>query len=288
MKRILLFSAISMAFASNSYAFEQNDTIVNVSDAKQVQIVTNDSVLNISIDGIKENPAYHFEYKQSIKGNVTSFIEEQANWDFSILPLPGQKKKKKINVNSTYVDLGLSSAVNAPSNMNVNIGASWSIYWNVCNLVSIQGRRSALSIGVGFGWKNFRLKDDLRFSKIGNKIELTEYPENASIDFSRIKQFHISFPLSFAYSFSKNAYIDIAAILNLNTHASIKTRYSLDGKKQKDLDNKIHHNPTSVDFRLALYWKNLGWYVKYNPVNVLNTTYGPKFQTWSTGISLGI
>ena len=128
----------------------------------------------------------------------------------------------------------------------------------------------------------------MRFCKTGNKISLENYPENAEIDFSRVKLFHLSFPLSFSYALGKTGYADIAVIPNLNTYASIKTRYKLDGDRQKDFNKKIHHNATTVDFRLALYWKNLGCYFKYNPVNVFNTTYGPKFQTFTTGITVGL
>ena len=293
MRRILLTFALMAASVSGACAFEQTDTIVNVCDAKQVSVVTSDSLLEVNINGQKDNPSYRFNFRHPLSERATTVISESSEWDFSFFSMPGSKKwqpnkSRHLDVNTTYIDLGLSSAVNADSRLNVNMGSSWEIYLNLCSLVGIEGKKSALNLGFGFGWRNFRLKDDVRFCKTGNKISLENYPENAEIDFSRVKLFHLSFPLSFSYALGKTGYADIAVIPNLNTYASIKTRYKLDGDRQKDFNKKIHHNTTTVDFRLALYWKNLGCYFKYNPVNVFNTTYGPKFQTFTTGITIGL
>lgn len=229
MRRILLTFALMAASVSGACAFEQTDTIVNVCDAKQVSVVTSDSLLEVNINGQKDNPSYRFNFRHPLSERATTVISESSEWDFSFFSMPGSKKwqpnkSRHLDVNTTYIDLGLSSAVNADSRLNVNMGSSWEIYLNLCSLIGIEGKKSALNLGFGFGWRNFRLKDDVRFCKTGNKISLENYPENAEIDFSRVKLFHLSFPLSFSYALGKTGYADIAVIPNLNTYASIKTR----------------------------------------------------------------
>lgn len=238
MRRILLTFALMAAGVSGACAFEQTDTIVNVCDAKQVSVVTSDSLLEVNINGQKDNPSYRFNFRHPLSERATTVISESSDWDFSFFSMPGSKKwqpnkSRHLDVNTTYIDLGLSSTVNADSRLNVNMGSSWEIYLNLCSLIGIEGKKSALNLGFGFGWRNFRLKDDVRFCKTGNKISLENYPENAEIDFSRVKLFHMSFPLSFSYALGKTGYADIAVIPNLNTYASIKTRYKLDGDRQK-------------------------------------------------------
>ena len=50
MRRILLTFALMAASVSGACAFEQTDTIVNVCDAKQVSVVTSDSLLEVNIN----------------------------------------------------------------------------------------------------------------------------------------------------------------------------------------------------------------------------------------------
>lgn len=288
MKKTVFTFVACLAFSASAFANVKNDTIVNINDAKNVQVISDNNNIKITIKGLEKDPNYYFSYQQKdANDNSASLLENLENWDFNILPLHKKNKEKYQNRNSTYVDLGLTAAINGPEGSKVNMANSWEIYWNVCDLISFKNKRSEVSVGFGLGWRNFRLKDGKRFYKDGNNVIIANYPDGAIIDFSRIKQFHVSFPVSYTYSFSKHANIDFSAIFNLNTYSSIKTRYSLDGEKQKDFSKKIHQTPTSVDFRLGINWRNIGVYVKYSPINVINSSFGPKFQPITTGISLG-
>ena len=149
--------------------------------------------------------------------------------------------------------------------------------------------RFSYGFGVGTNWKNFRMTDEVRFSREpnGNTV-LTNYPEGAHIGFSRAKVFSWTVPFEVKYYLSDEVSISASSIVNFNTHASLKTRYTIDdGLSVKDLDEKLHPNPVTVDFMGHVKYGAFGFYVKYSPCNVFESGKGPKFQSWSTGITFG-
>ena len=78
----------------------------------------------------------------------------------------------------------------------------------------------------------------------------------------------------------------VGAIVNFNTHASLKTRYKLEGQEYKLTDNNIHQTPVTVDLQASISYKSVGFYVKYSPCKVLDTAYGPEFTALSVGLVL--
>lgn len=72
-----------------------------------------------------------------------------------------------------------------------------------------------------------------RFIKEGSNLVLGSYPEGADIQFSRIKIFSWSVPMMISHKFKNGLGFDLGAIINFNTHASLKTRYKLDGNPIK-------------------------------------------------------
>lgn len=90
----------------------------------------------------------------------------------------------------------------------------------------------------------------------------------------------------FSHEFENKLGFSLGAIVNFNTHASLKTRYNLGDEKVKLTDNNIHQTPVTVDFQVSISCKAVGIYVKYSPCNILDTSYGPKFSALSAGIIL--
>ena len=143
-----------------------------------------------------------------------------------------------------------------------------------------------LSMGFGLNWKNWRMTSRNRFIKDNGNIVIGDYPENADIQFSRIKVFSLTVPLTYTQHIYDKIYLSVGPIININTHASIKTRYKEDGVKVKETDSNIHQSPITVDLMANLRFKSIGLYFKYSPNNVLDTDYAPKFKSISTGLTL--
>lgn len=143
---------------------------------------------------------------------VTTYAQDRANsWSFSVLTDDIQLKKtqhksKSENfLNIGGLGFGFVNGLNTPQDMNVSMGSSMEIFFNLfsCGRKYNHGRHK-LGIGMGFNWKNYRMTGYTRFVKEGAGISLSPYPDNANIDFSRLKIFSITFPLEYKYKFHKD------------------------------------------------------------------------------------
>ena len=141
-------------------------------------------------------------------------------------------------------------------------------------------------MGFGMTWRNYRMTGRTRFIKDGDKLVLGAYPEGSDIKFSRLKVFSLTVPFMINQSLGRKVVFSVGPVVNFNTHASLKTRYTLNGEKVKEKNNNIHQNRMTVDLMAKLRFNSLGVYAKYSPSDMLNTDFGPKFRSFSTGITL--
>lgn len=288
MKTSLLIAAIAAA-AVPATASTVNDTIADVRDADHVVVTAADSTVTVTIRGREGNHDYALDYTKNIAADGdTYFSENTGKWDFDFGSLTTAKKRKHYK-RTTYmggIHFGLVSAAGAKDGVDVDMAASreigaelFGVRYRVCSRVSV-------SVGLGIDWRNYRMVENRRFVKQDGAVSVVDYPEGAEADFSRIKVFSLTVPFRYRWDLTKTVRFDAAAILDFNTYASIKTRYTLDGHKHKDMTKNIRQTPVTVDFKFGASWKDVGLYVKYSPCNVLKSGYGPRFKSLSVGFAL--
>lgn len=290
----MILLATSFLAATSLYAAQQDSlTVTNtvqIEKPDRVTLTQSDNQLTIDIEGEEGNPDFQYTREVNVSSSEPVVTKERSsNWDFNI-PFRKQKKYIRRRYNEFVIKdfkLGLSKVTNAPKNLNANMASSWeittpSLGWAYYPWYS----KTSFSIGIACSWRNYRMTGKNRFIKEGSEITLGKYPEGADIEFSRIKVFSWSIPLMFSYESSNKLGFSLGTIVNLNTHASLKTRYKLDGEKIKLTDNNIHQTPVTIDFQASISCKSVGIYVKYSPCNILDTSYGPKFSALSAGIIL--
>lgn len=290
----MILLATSFLAATSLYAAQQDSlTVTNtvqIEKPDRVTLTQSDNQLTIDIEGEEGNPDFRYTREVNVSSSEPVVTKERSsNWDFNI-PFRKQKKYIRRRYNEFVIKdfkLGLSKVTNAPENLNANMASSWeittpSLGWAYYPWYS----KTSFSIGIAYSWRNYRMTGKNRFIKEGSEITLGKYPEGADIEFSRIKVFSWSIPLMFSYESSNKLGFSLGTIVNLNTHASLKTRYKLDGEKIKLTDNNIHQTPVTIDFQASISCKSVGIYVKYSPCNILDTSYGPKFSALSAGIIL--
>ena len=316
MKRRSFFVATALFVASAAFATEQSDTLV-VKNPSEVTVVNNDSSCVITIQGKNGNP--EFSYRQIIpltKDAPTLINESNTEWNFKMPffstsvkegkqgtvtmtkhPTTTRVKKHRwenttpqLNIGLGCFGIGYVSSLNTPADMHTEMFDSYE-FLGPRLMFMYQPRMSRFSYGIGVGtnWKNFRMTDDVRFNRESNgDVTLTNYPEGAHIGFSRAKVFSWTVPLEVKYYITDKVSFSASSIVNFNTYASLKTRYTTpEGQGVKQLDTHLHQNPVTVDFMGHLKFGAIGWYVKYSPCNVFESNRGPKFQSWSTGITFG-
>ena len=290
MKRILFLTL--MAAATTAFAAE-NDTLV-IEKPQRVTIITGDSLQSIRVKGKEGDNS--FDYQNTIQLIDSNYVSTETYnkslWD--LMPF-GKKKdcEKRGNMQFALIasfSVGFTTAVGAADGVNIPVGPSWEFMWDIAQIQvrPWKERNHYFYTRFGLDWRNYRMTDQNRFvEQPDGRIVTTPYPQGSNPDFSRIKVLSLTVPFTYGFfPFKQGLFrgFEIGPVLNFNVYSSIKTRYRIDGEKQKDITKGLHRNPVTVDLMVKLQMKYFNIYAKYSPCNVLDTAYGPKFRSVSFGV----
>ena len=247
---------------------------------------------------------YTFKIQQQsiLTETRTVYKETSSNWDFNIPFVKQEKQREKqyrpyanfeFNLlNNLEFGMGLVAAHSQAPGMSADFdNAGMEFFLN--NLFSWEYRpfnKTHLYLGFGVDWKNYKMKGENRFVKENDKVIIAPYPEGTEINYSRIRVFSLTLDLMLRQNFNHNISIEAGPIINFNTSASTKTRYTICTGNEKEgvreRNNRIHQRPITVDFKAQLNISPIGFYFKYSPMNVLDTNYGPEFKSMSAGLAI--
>ncbi|MBR4845339.1 MAG: hypothetical protein IKU98_02855 [Bacteroidaceae bacterium] len=292
-KKTIALVTLMMSVTS---VFAQQETFLQ---PQKVVIESNSDSMSITIEGRQGEP--DFEYSRTVylaQDEVVVTRERRtASIEFNIPFMNNTKtKEKSYSENKSHskvkmrgFGVGFVDALETPTGMNVDMGASYELMVpSIFEWAWYPGHSSFnLSIGIGLNWKNYRMTDRNRFIPEGNDILIGPYPEGATIEFSRLKVFSWTVPMLMSYEFNDWVEFRLGPVVNLNTHASLKTRYSLNEEEKKETHNLKHYNRLTIDLMGAVCIKRLAYYVKYSPCDVLDIDYAPSFKGISSGLILG-
>ena len=228
--------------------------------------------------------------------------DHPGGWDFSLPFMNSSREKEHANnykllengrdrapyPHCTSFQFGFISGVDEAPGVNIDMGQSFEL--ELRNLVAFSSRLSShsfFSLGFGLSWRNYRMTGNTRFDKDGSgRIVTTGYPEGASPKFSRFKVLSIAIPLEYRYKITSRFGFGFGPVFNWNVYGSMKTKYKLDGGTHKYTDKTIHQRVLTIDWLLRVYNPVINFYVKYSPMNVLKSDWGPQFQSVSFGIEI--
>ena len=290
MNKFLVLALSLLIGGLGSYANTVQDTIIVVNQAKKVTIEKKHNSMAVKVEGSAENPDYFYSQRMEVDSTAAVIIEEKnADWDFNIPFINKNSKTKKYRGNLCVggFGFGVVNAIETSEGMDMDMGSSYE--FSLDHLLRFNYNvlpATSVSMGFGMTWRNYRMTGRTRFIKDGDKLVLGAYPEGSDIKFSRLKVFSLTVPFMINQSLGRKVVFSVGPVVNFNTHASLKTRYTLNGEKVKEKNNNIHQNRMTVDLMAKLRFNSLGVYAKYSPSDMLNTDFGPKFRSFSTGITL--
>lgn len=287
--RFILLAMAIVAGALQSNAQEKQETFI-IEQPDKVILETTDNRMSVIVEGKKGDADYRYVREVTLDSdNPVVSKQRSADWDFNIpfikKEMPEHRHRNEVLVGG--LGIGWVTALNAPEGMNVDMGASyefmgptieWRYYPNYTGL--------SFSWGVGVNWKNYRMTGLTRFVKEDNQVKLADYPEGAEVKFSRLKVFSWTMPFMLNYDITRKIDFSVGPVINFNTHASLKTRYTLDGKKVKETAKDLHQSRVTVDLLATFSVGSIGIYAKYSPCKVLNTDFGPDFRGFSAGMTI--
>lgn len=283
MKQTLLLLPLA-ALALTSQA-QTSDTLV-IDRPQKVVIVDTDTSHRIDIYGNSQTPDAHVSRTWG-NGSLDESVET-SDWGLSSVVLSSSKRAGESEIVSSGLAFGFVTAQGGPAGMDIAMGKSYELSWD--NVISHRrrlGPKSYFSVGLGFGWKNFRMSHSNMFLVDDGHISVSGYPADmTSRKFSRIKVFSLRVPVEYSVKTALGVFT-IGPVVNINTYASVKTRYKTAEGKRKLLDKHIHQTPVTIDIK-AKYrlCDGVNLYAKYAPCHVIRSSYGPAFSSWSVGIEL--
>lgn len=295
MKKLMILMLLAIIATTSKASNADNDTLT-IEKPNKVQIITGDSIQKIKVYGREGDDKYTYESNiQLVDSNYVSETSiNKDSWSFDFvghnskgLAYPLERKSL-----SSRVGIGLCSAIGPDEGISVSMGSSWEIFWTIAAYECFAyAKKDGFSVGFGLDWRNYRMTGFNYFSKANDgTISVEKYPVGTEPDFSRIKVFSLQIPLMWQHRFNKNWSFALGPVINFNTYASIKNKYTdADGKKHKDVLKHIHQKPFTIDIMAELNILNeISVYCKYSPMNILNSDYSNKcnFQSLSFGIYL--
>ena len=217
--------------------------------------------------------------------------EKPGGWDFEVIGMKVRKTSSTTEIKaslSSDFSFGFIGGVCQDKDVSIDMGQSFEIEWG--NVISSKvhiGKKDYVSIGLGFDWRNYRVTGFKMFQKDGQGvITMQDYPEGVEPKFSRIHTFSLAIPLKYYHYFNKHIYFAVGPELYFTPYGSLKTRYYENDESKKITAGNVHQNRFSVGVGAEVIIHHVGVYYKYNPFNVLNTSYGPKFSTMTAGIKV--
>ena len=292
MKKLTILCLLALTAQAKA---ADNDTLT-INSPRKVSIITGDSVQKVKVYGREGDENYTYESSiQLVDSNYVSETTINKDWGFSV-GIIGNRGMEGYpysgNSLSMRLGFGLCSAIGADAPVSVSTTSSWEIIWTIAEWSHYDiGCNDGFSAGFGIGWRNYRMTGFDYFSK-GDEgvVSVEHYPAGYEPNFSRIKVFSLQVPIIWNHRFGKRWGFALGPVINFNTYASIKNRYTdANGQKHKDIIKHIHQKPVTVDLMLnvnVLNWVN--FYCKYSPMNILQSSFanGTNFQSLSFGIYL--
>lgn len=284
MKQTLFFLFLCVSTMSHAAV---NDTLV-VNKPNTVTIISNDSIMNITVEGREGKDEYTYNRKVQLAASpIVRENYEGRDWDNNIPKVKVGDDDSKMEA-TAHFGLGFTSPTNVPSGMEFSTFKSWEIFFTpiVFDLYVNKAKGDLISLGLGFDWRNYRMTNDVRFMKSDDgKVVLGGYPQGATKKFSRVKVFSLNFPLIYQHKFDRNWGVGIGPVFNFNTYGSLKTSYKLEGGKHKYVEKNIGQKKFTIDAMLILENPIIDLYIKYSPMEVLKDS-DLDFQALSFGIYL--
>lgn len=189
--------------------------------------------------------------------------------------------------------VGFINTPGAPDNMNTAMGRSVEVDWsNIVGLGVRAGKHGEFTLGMGLLWRNYKMTDTNLFRQDAQgNLSIESYPMGSNPKFSRLHTTSLTLPLQYRHTFKHGWRIALGPELAFNClkdkRYSLKTRYTLADQQQKEDARGVHVNDLNVNLYASVMWKHrIGLYMRWSPSNVMDTSYGPEFQSLSVGFRI--
>lgn len=285
MKKIVLTIAMAASLAVTAAATEVSDTIKVVENPQSVTVTrTSDGLTNVMVVGNVDNKEDAYSYTSSVIAIENTPVEE---WGLS-LPFLKAKREKKTNYiwfQQTYIGIPfvLSGPTGLDQSIECGIGQLVGVSWKPCQ------SGPGFAIGVGIHYEQYSLHAGKIFGKDGDRLTINSLGEKFTNPSSRLRNFGFTVPVTINQSIYKGFSVSVGVGMRFNTYTKATSSFSKDDVRYKRDFKGLQQRVLNYELYGAIGWDDMAaLYVRYTPVSLFKSAYGPSFETLSIGITLGM
>lgn len=291
MKKLVLTFAMVASLAATAAATEVADTIKVVENPQSVIVTrTPDGLTNVMVvSNADDKEDAYYSYTSSVMaidvpGNQITSDEE---WGLS-LPFLKAKKVKKTNYiwfQQTYIGIPfvLSGPTGLDQSIECGIGQLVGVSWKPCQ------SGPGFSIGVGIHYEQYSLHAGRIFGKDGDRLTINPLGEEYTDPSSRLRNFGFTVPVTINQSIYEGFSVSVGVGMRFNTFTKATSSFSKDNVRYKRDFKSLQQRELNYELYGAIGWDDVAaLYVRYTPVSLFKSAYGPRFETLSIGITLGM
>ena len=185
-----------------------------------------------------------------------------------------------------HLGVGVNLVSDAPDGYSFAPFKSWDVRWTPFSFeYTPKNASQTYSIGLGFNWRNFGLKDNgTAFVKGGDVVGLGLFPAGTGSHYSSVHLLSLNVPLLFTQRINKNFAFSLGPVVNFNTGAWLKSDYKTGDVVTNLTTKKVGQRPVTVDIFAEFEAYGVGLFCKYAPMSVFKKDRGPEFKSFTVGL----
>lgn len=211
-----------------------------------------------------------------------------------------EKKEKKFTGHWAGFEAGLNDLLNkdftfAGTNpetrfLDLNTGKSWNFNLNCIQYSLPMSSGSGWVTGLGIEWNNYCFDNNNCIGKdsLGDIIPVYP-PVGASYTKTKLNTTYLTLPLLLEFQFGpeKKGFISLGAIGGLKIYSNTKTKYYLEGEKEKNrVKGDFSLSPVRYALTVRLGYKFVKFYVNYEMTPLFTKNTNPEVYPINVGLIL--
>ncbi len=315
---------VSGASLAKAFDLETETTEVNISGASNARVMAN-TMLTGEVSGtstlaIKEEPvsqSINLSGLATIINEKNEVVSESRPFTDTVKVRVGSREvtitdgrtittsrapaRRSFRKNWTGLELGINgfltpeNKIDLPADQSYldlryekSVAVNLNIYQQHLSLI---GNQVGLYTGLGIGWNNYRLGNDILLVKGSQELEYDEVlVDNLSKNKLTMSMINVPLMLEFqTRSHSEFTKFHMAAGLNLGIRIGSHTKqvYMVNDKKDKVKSNEdFYLNPFRYDLQARMGWGKLNFFATYSLNSMFRENKGPELHPFSIGLRL--
>ncbi len=279
-RRTALIFASLLGATAGAYASEPADTVASIDNPSRITITDDGTTTTVHVSGEENNPDYNFLY------SVCADTSSVSNLSIS-LPIIGEKLSAPASRSVTFlsdIHVGIISPYDSPAQLRT----SWE--GGVSNLVGMRysfGRGTALGFGVGIAGRELNFRRGREAFVENDRLIIAPAPAGAVDARTHLSVSSFQIPVYFRQRIYRSLAFRLSAVLNYNFTVRGESKYTLDGIEYTRKLKGLHQRLITPDFVFTIGSLDFGGlYVRWSPVSLFKSAYGPEIHTLSFGLSI--